>query len=162
MRSDRRSSAVALVHDAAAVVEPLAQSRRLEFDVDVPAAAVRVETDPGKARQVLVNLLSNAVKFTERGTVTLRLRELDDGILFQVIDTGIGIAAEQMSRIFDPFWQAERPNTRRAGGTGLGLAVSRRYVRLLGGSLDIDSQPGRGTCVSVRLPLRLTGSSGRD
>jgi PAS domain S-box-containing protein len=155
-------SAHALAEEAAAVMEPLAHSRQLDFTLELPREPISLETDAGKARQVLVNLLSNAIKFTERGSVTLRVRTDGerDGVIFQVIDTGIGIAAEQMKHIFDPFWQAERPNTRRAGGTGLGLAVSRRYVRLLGGRLDIDSEPGRGTCVSVRLPRRATAEGG--
>jgi PAS domain S-box-containing protein len=157
-------SAHELAQEAAAVIEPLAHSRQLDFELDLPGEPVSLETDAGKTRQVLVNLLSNAVKFTERGTVTLRVRPDDerDGVLFQVVDTGIGIAAEQMKRIFDPFWQAERPNVRRAGGTGLGLSVSRRYVRLLGGQLEIDSAPGRGTCVSVRLPRRIAAEGGAD
>jgi PAS domain S-box-containing protein len=149
-------NAAELADEAAAVIEPIASSKQLEFRVEADPDVV-VETDPGKTRQILVNLLSNAVKFTERGTVTLRVRHDGEHVIFDVVDTGIGIPSDQMSRIFDPFWQAERPNTRRVGGTGLGLSVSRRYVRLLRGEFEIESEPGRGTRVSVLLPHRLTG-----
>jgi PAS domain S-box-containing protein len=147
-----------IAQEAAAVIEPMATSKGLAFHIDAPADPITLETDPGKARQILVNLLSNAVKFTERGTVTLRVRVEGERVVFDVTDTGIGIPGDQMGRIFDPFWQVERPNTRRAGGTGLGLSVSRRYVRLLHGELKVDSEPGRGTTFSVVLPLRLTGA----
>jgi PAS domain S-box-containing protein len=149
------ADARSIAQDAAAVIEPMAHARGLEFRLEDGSKPLPLETDVGKARQVLVNLLSNAVKFTERGSVTLGVRTDADGIVFDVVDTGIGIPADQLSRIFDPFWQAEQPNTRRAGGTGLGLSVSRRYVRLLGGRLAIESEPGGGTRASVHLPLRL-------
>jgi signal transduction histidine kinase len=100
------------------------------------------------------------VKFTERGGVTLRLRTDERCAYIDVIDTGIGIPQEQIDRIYDPFWQLERPNTRRVGGTGLGLSVSRRYTRLLRGDLDVDSEPGEGTRVTVSLPLHNDAGAG--
>ena len=147
-----------IAEEAAAVIEPLAASKGLEFALEMPRDALTLETDAGKARQVLVNLLSNAVKFTERGSVRLRVRQEDDKAIFEVSDTGIGIPGDQLDRIFDAFWQVERPNTRRVGGTGLGLSVSRRYVRLLRGEIGVTSDPGRGACFTVALPLRLTGA----
>ena len=146
-----------IMDEAAAVAEPLARAKGLTFDVQHAAEPVSLETDAGKVRQVLVNLLSNAVKFTERGGVSLRLQVADDHVTFEVADTGIGIGAEQARRIYDPFWQAERPNTRRAGGTGLGLSVSRRFARLLHGDLDVRSEPGQGAHFYFSIPLRLTG-----
>jgi PAS domain S-box-containing protein len=151
-----------LARDAMAVIGPMAASKEVDFMLHLEQESVSLETDPGKARQILVNLLSNAVKFTDRGSVTLSVRQRGEWVVFDVADTGIGIPPEQIAHIFDPFWQAERPNVRRAGGTGLGLAVSRRYVRLLRGELDIQSEPGRGTRASVRLPLRLTGKRATD
>jgi PAS domain S-box-containing protein len=152
--------AATLIDEVVAVTEPLAAGKGLEFRTDAKPG-VALETDAGKARQVLVNLMSNAIKFTDRGSVTLSMRPDGEHIVFEVADTGVGIAADQIDRIFDPFWQAERPNTRRVGGTGLGLSVSRRYVRLLRGDLEIRSEPGHGTCVTITLPLRLTGSKAR-
>jgi PAS domain S-box-containing protein len=154
-----RVTAEVIAREAAAVAEPMARAKRLAFRVDLPADPVSMETDVCKARQALVNLLSNAVKFTEHGSVTLTVRGVDGRAVFEVADTGIGIPPQQLDRIFDPFWQVERPNTRRAGGTGLGLSVSRRYVRLLRGELEIDSEPGRGTRVYMSLPLTLTASA---
>jgi signal transduction histidine kinase len=90
--------------------------------------------------------------------VDFHVRHVDGRVVFEIADTGIGIPAQEVERIFDPFWQVERPNTRRVGGTGLGLSVCRRYVRLLRGQLEIDSEPGRGTRVYITLPERLTGS----
>ncbi|HSJ05770.1 MAG TPA: ATP-binding protein [Longimicrobiales bacterium] len=152
------ADAFQVAEDAAAVIEPMALAKDLEFRVEAPPESVRLETDPGKVRQVLVNLLSNAVKFTERGSIVLRIRNDGRRVIYDIVDTGIGIPEAQQQRIFDPFWQAERPNTRTVGGTGLGLSVSRRYIRLLRGDLEIESEPGRGTRVSVLLPMRLTGT----
>ena len=143
-----------LARDAAAVAEPFAGAKELGFEVDVDDEETRIETDPGKTRQILVNLLSNAVKFTERGLVALRARSNGEYVVFDVCDTGVGIEDEKLERIFDPFWQVERPNTRRVGGTGLGLSVSQRYARLLGGEIRVSSTPGKGSCFTLTLPLR--------
>jgi PAS domain S-box-containing protein len=143
-----------IAREAAIVIEPLAQARELELRLAVDGPAITMHTDSGKVRQVLVNVLSNGVKFTEHGYVELRVSAEGDQVVYEVIDTGVGIPASELDRIFDPFWQAERPNTRRVGGTGLGLSVSRRYVRLLRGDIQIESEPGRGTRVRVTLPRR--------
>ena len=152
-------SAEELVRDVGAEVDSLARSKGLAFTVETPGEEVWIQTDPAKARQILMNLLSNAVKFTEQGTVTLRLSTDDRCACIDIIDTGIGIPQEQIDRIYDPFWQLERPNTRRVGGTGLGLSVSRRYTRLLRGDLRVESESGQGTRVTVALPLHTTSSS---
>jgi signal transduction histidine kinase len=148
-----RNDGGSLAEAAAAIVEPLAQARGLRFEVDVRDGHVAIVTDGAKVRQVLVNLLSNAVKFTDQGVVSLRFRRDGDHVIYEVEDTGIGIPEDQHRRIFDPFWQVERPNTRRAGGTGLGLSVSRRYARLLHGDLTFESTPGKGSTFRLRLPL---------
>jgi PAS domain S-box-containing protein len=147
--------AAELARAAAAIIEPITHSKGLDLRIDADSH-ITFETDTGKVRQVLVNLLSNAAKFTERGSVAVRVRKSGAEVVYDVIDTGVGIAEDELTRIFDPFWQAERPSTRRAGGTGLGLSVARRYVSLLSGHLAVESRVGAGTRVSVHLPARLT------
>jgi CheY-like chemotaxis protein len=124
---------------------------------DVPAA---VRGDSGRIRQVLINLASNAVKFTARGEVVIRVRCRNatavDGpawLHFEVVDTGIGIAEEDQERLFEAFSQADASTTRQYGGTGLGLAICRRLVRLMGGRLDLDSEPGSGSTFWFDVPL---------
>ncbi|MGH7552899.1 MAG: ATP-binding protein [Longimicrobiales bacterium] len=144
-----------LAREAAAVMEPLALAKGLEFRVVERGDPLEIETDVGKARQILVNLLSNAVKFTDVGRVELAVDRSGDEAVFTIRDTGVGIVADKLDRIFDPFWQAERPNTRRVGGTGLGLSVCRRFARLLSGDISVFTTAGAGATFTVRLPLRL-------
>jgi len=143
----------ALVDDAAALIRPVAQDRGLSFRVEGLAEPHLVRTDPPKVRQVLLNLLSNAVKFTETGEVVLTVAVEGSWAVFRVRDTGIGIPPEHLDRIFEAFWQVEQSATRRAGGTGLGLSVTRRLCRMLGGDVSVESVPGHGTTFTVRLPL---------
>jgi signal transduction histidine kinase len=103
-----------------------------------------------------VNLLGNAVKFTDRGTVTIRLSK-STSVRLEVEDTGIGIAADELPRLFRPFAQVDTGLTRRHGGTGLGLYISRRLATLLGGHIEVSSAPGEGSTFSVVLPLEWTG-----
>ncbi|MFL5580042.1 MAG: ATP-binding protein [Gemmatimonadaceae bacterium] len=144
--------AAALVREVGAIMEPLAAERGLQFVVDTPDAPLMAELDPGKVRQVLINLLSNAIKFTERGEVACAVRAGGNHVTFTVRDTGIGIAPEHLERIFDAFWQVDRAQTRRVGGTGLGLSVSERLAGMMGGSLDVRSEVGAGTTFTLRLP----------
>lgn len=141
-----------LLRDAAALIEPVAAEKGLEFILVPPTEAAYVDTDLTKIRQILLNLLSNAVKFTERGTITLQTQIGSDVIEFAVIDTGIGIAEEHHERIFDSFWQVDQSATRLVGGTGLGLSVARKLARMLGGEVTISSEPGAGTTFVLRLP----------
>jgi two-component system, sensor histidine kinase and response regulator len=155
------TSVNALVDDAAALIEPLAADKRVRFSVIRLDAPLDIRTDPRKARQVLVNLLSNAVKFTDAdGTVTLRAQRAGDKLELTITDTGIGIEPDHLDRIFDPFWQVEQKATRRAGGTGLGLSVSRRLARLLGGDVLVASEPGRGSAFTVVLPAGSVAGNG--
>lgn len=142
-----------LVDDAATLIEPLAADKRVSFAVFRLDTPLSIRTDPRKVRQVLVNLLSNAVKFTDAdGAVTLRARRTGDTLELTITDTGIGIEPDHLDRVFDPFWQVEQKATRRAGGTGLGLSVSRRLARLLGGEVVVTSTLGRGSAFTVILP----------
>jgi signal transduction histidine kinase len=145
-----------ILDEAAALIEPLAAEKGVIFSLDRLDTPLSIHTDPHKVRQILVNLLSNAVKFTEAGgNVWLRARAADREIELSIGDTGIGIAPEFLDRIFDPFWQVEQKATRRAGGTGLGLSVSRRLARLLGGDIAVTSAVGRGSVFAVTLPARV-------
>ena len=118
---------------------------------------VGLEADPLKLRQVLLNLLGNAAKFTERGEVELRVRPAGGEVFLSVRDTGIGIAPEMMGRLFTPFWQGGGNGARNYGGTGLGLAISRHYARLMGGDVTAESEPGKGSTFTVRLPAPESG-----
>jgi CheY-like chemotaxis protein len=119
-----------------------------------------VSEDPTRLRQVLINLLTNATKFTERGSVTLVVRlepeaqETGQRLHVTVKDTGIGMNAHALKRLFQPFSQADNSITRKFGGTGLGLVISRELVLAMGGDIGVESQPGKGTQFSFWLPLR--------
>jgi signal transduction histidine kinase/ActR/RegA family two-component response regulator len=134
---------------------------RSEIDAAVPEAIV---SDPVRLRQILVNLVGNAIKFTEQGEVVVGI-DLDppgpmpEQLHFTVRDTGIGIPPERLERIFDAFTQADNSTTRKYGGTGLGLTISRRLVGLLGGRLWAESQQGEGSCFHVTLPIEATASA---
>jgi signal transduction histidine kinase len=142
-----------LIDEAVVLTSPLAAAKQLELVVRPPGARLIVETDLHKARQILVNLLSNAIKFTDRGTVLLNASNGESSVIFLVKDTGIGIPAEHVGHVFDPFWQVEQTTTRRVGGSGLGLTVSLQLARLLGGDLTVRSSVGVGSEFRLELPL---------
>lgn len=149
-----RLDAAHLARAACELLEPQARARGLELHVDVPPGPLWIRSDPGKVRQILLNLLGNAVKFTDEGGVFLTLHpEGDEWLAFTVRDTGPGIDAEHLERIFEPFTQADQSATRLKGGTGLGLAVSRRLAHLLGGDVTVDSTVGEGSTFTLRLPM---------
>jgi PAS domain S-box-containing protein len=141
-----------LLDEVQALSEPLALEKGLEFRCHYAESLHAFRSDARKIRQILVNLLGNAVKFTEAGEVALEVEEVGREVLFRVRDTGLGIEAVNLERIFEPFWQVQGGTTRSAGGTGLGLGVARRLARLLGGEVTVESEPGRGSTFLVRLP----------
>ena len=143
-----------LVDENAQLIRDRAAAKGLQFRIDVAADFPdRCLGDPLRIGQVLLNLLENAVKFTERGSIALAAGFADGELVFRVADTGIGMDAQQLERVFDPFRQADSSTTRKYGGTGLGLAISKRIVELMGGRLHIDSQPGVGTVATLHLPF---------
>lgn len=155
-----------LVAEAAETVRPLVARRANHLTMDCPPDAGRMRSDRTKVRQILFNLLSNAAKFTEQGKITLAVRRqpaspagagagAGEQIVFTVSDTGIGIAPEHLERIFQPFTQADSTIAQKYGGTGLGLALSRRFSELLGGHITAASEPGRGATFTVSLPAKL-------
>ena len=139
------------------LVRPLADEKGMRIRVEAPTEQVRLHTDPGKLRQILVNLLANAVKFSAPSDIVLRIEVVDAGehVVFEVSDSGRGIAAEHHERIFEPFWRSEPTSARRQEGTGLGLSVARKLAWLLGGDLRLAaSVPGQGSTFVVSLPVR--------
>jgi signal transduction histidine kinase len=143
-----------VVREARALVAPSAAAKGLGLVCELPdGEALVIRTDPGKLRQVLLNLLGNAVKFTEKGAVTLRVVPEPDRILVEVQDTGVGIAPEHRDRIFERFWQASHEGGRTVSGAGLGLTVSRHLLDLLGGGIEVESEPGIGSTFRFHLPL---------
>ena len=145
-----------LAKDVATLIEPLAQKNGNALKLDVPADIGVMYTDLTKLKQSLVNLLSNASKFTQNGTVTLAMRRemLADNarFIFRVIDTGIGMSEEQKGRLFQAFTQADASTTRNYGGTGLGLTISKHFCTMLGGPIDVASEPGKGSEFTITLP----------
>jgi signal transduction histidine kinase len=114
--------------------------------------------DPMRLRQILLNLLSNACKFSKEGEVTLRARRIANGrdwIEFAVSDTGIGMTSEQQAKLFEEFSQADRTTAQHFGGTGLGLAITRKLARMMGGDVTVVSEAGKGSILTVRLPVGL-------
>ncbi|MCU1125212.1 response regulator [Stenotrophomonas maltophilia] len=136
--------------------EPMARQKGLALQIEADALAPsQLVADSQRLQQILKNLLANAVKFTEHGKVSLHVRAGGQGrIRFEVCDSGIGIAREQLDVIFEAFRQADGSTRRRYGGTGLGLSISRDLAERMGGSIQVDSEPGRGSCFILELPLQ--------
>ena len=158
---------VRLVNEVVMAVTPLIEKNGNIFKVDCPENTGVMTSDLTKVRQILFNLLRNAARFTDNGTVSLAVARLDmdnaeEGITFIVGDTGIGMSDDQMAVLFQPFMQADGSATRKYGGAGLGLAITRRYCTLLGGEVRVQSSPGQGSQFTVCLPARLTITSGPD
>jgi signal transduction histidine kinase len=143
-----------LARDAFAYIEQQCNAKGLSTHLHLPDDRVIMVTDPAKLRQILLNLLNNACKFTDSGYVEMRVRRNGDDVIFEVEDTGPGIAPEHADRIFEPFTQIDQSTTRVKGGAGLGLPVSRRLAHLLGGGLDVARKPGPGSLFTLHLPIR--------
>jgi two-component system, chemotaxis family, CheB/CheR fusion protein len=149
-----RADARAIAREAGALVEPAATAKELAFVIDAPDEPIEMITDAGKARQILINLCGNGIKYTQAGQVKLRVRQEGRCVHFDISDTGIGIAPEHVSRIFDRFWQVNGGATRTTDGLGIGLAAAREYARLLRGEVEVlFSEPGRGTTFRFTLPV---------
>jgi signal transduction histidine kinase/ActR/RegA family two-component response regulator len=147
-----------LVGDVQQLMQPLAAAKLLALDIDVDAQLPeRARLDGTRVRQVLYNLISNAIKFTDSGRVTLEVRPVgSEWLAFAVTDTGAGIDTDMLPRLFQRFGQGDDSPSRRHGGTGLGLEISRNLARLMGGDLTVQSAPGRGSRFEMRLPLQRT------
>jgi signal transduction histidine kinase len=143
-----------IVEDVSSLIDPLARTRGLTLTVESANPSLRMHTDAGKVRQIVLNLLSNSVKFTPKGEVRLDVHEEAGDVVWKVRDTGVGIAPEEQARIFEPFRQVGDVHTSRAAGTGLGLSVSRQLARLLGGEVTVESALGAGSTFTLRLPIK--------
>jgi GAF domain-containing protein/DNA-binding response OmpR family regulator len=145
-----------LIEDVAKTIEPMAAKNRNRIALDHAPDIGAIHADQTRFRQALLNLASNANKFTENGTVTIAAQpQRHDGrdwITVAVTDTGIGMTAEQIGRLFQEFSQADASTTRKYGGTGLGLAISKRFCQMMGGDITVQSMPGRGSTFTIRLP----------
>lgn len=142
-----------LLSDVENNAAPLMETNANQFKVVVPVTIGSIESDDQRLRQILLNLLSNAAKFTENGDIDLTVeRDVNGWIRFDVRDTGIGMTAEQVNRLFEPFVQADSSISQRYGGTGLGLSISLRFVEMMGGRITIESEPDEGSCFTVWLP----------
>jgi signal transduction histidine kinase len=152
-----------MLNDVTATMQPVAKKNGNDLVVDIDPALGRMQADPTKVRQALFNLLGNACKFTRNGHIELQAtREvLPSGpwVCFRVKDSGIGMTPDQSRRVFEPFTQADASTSRKYGGTGLGLTISRRFCELMGGSVHVESEMGKGTTFSIRLPLIVAPSS---
>jgi signal transduction histidine kinase len=141
-----------LIADVVKTIEPLAAKNANQVAVNCDGAIGTLYADQMRLRQALLNLMSNANKFTERGTITVDARQEDGSISISVVDTGIGMTPEQMGKLFQEFSQASSATASRYGGTGLGLAISRRFCQMMGGDITVESEPGRGSTFTIRLP----------
>jgi Amt family ammonium transporter len=141
-----------LINDVVSMVRPLAARNTNTLSLQVDPLVRHVRADSVRLRQVLLNLLSNACKFTEHGQVSLHVRLDSHQILFEVRDSGIGMTSEQLAKLFQPFTQADASTTRKYGGTGLGLAISRRLMQMMGGDIQVTSEPGQGSTFLINMP----------
>ncbi|TCS13626.1 ATP-binding protein [Caulobacter sp. BK020] len=150
------TSAAAVLHDAVGIIRPEAENKGLALEVDVvdPVGGLH-DLDGLRLRQVLLNLLNNAVKFTEAGRIraclTVEPGEIEDRLKFEIVDTGVGIAVERQGRLFQRFSQVDSSASRPYGGAGLGLAISKALVELMGGKIGFDSAPGHGSAFWLEL-----------
>jgi signal transduction histidine kinase/CheY-like chemotaxis protein/HAMP domain-containing protein len=144
-----------LAGEIVAMLEPQVLEKKIPLINAVPADLPPIASDPASCRHILQNLVGNAVKFTEQGQVMIAARQAGSDIQIVVTDTGIGIATDQLPHIFDEFRQGDESTSRKYGGTGMGLAIAKKYALLLGGGITVESIPGKGSTFTLRLPLTL-------
>lgn len=155
-----------LIYSVTSTISNLVEKNGNKLVVNVPDFVGSIHADRMKLRQGLLNLMSNAAKFTRNGRVELNIsRDFDfagEWLVFEVVDSGIGIAEDRMEHLFDSFTQADQSTTRQYGGTGLGLTITNQFVQMMGGSLEVASVEGEGSTFTIRLPSRLDGLGAED
>jgi signal transduction histidine kinase len=155
-----------LIDDVAKTIEPLAAKNGNQVAICCDSAIGTLHADQMRLRQALLNLMSNANKFTDHGTITIDARQQQEGrrdwVTISVGDTGIGMTAELMGKLFQEFSQADASTTRKYGGTGLGLAISKRFCQMMGGDITVESKPGKGSTFTIRLPRIVEASKATE
>jgi CheY-like chemotaxis protein/anti-sigma regulatory factor (Ser/Thr protein kinase) len=144
-----------LIEDVAATIRPIIDKNANTLITKINTSITEMETDKTKLRQNLFNLLSNAAKFTKGGKIELTVDGTDDTINFTIRDEGIGMTAEQKDRLFQAFMQADSSTTRNYGGTGLGLAIVKQFTEMVGGAVDVVSEPGKGSAFTLSYPIQV-------
>ncbi len=152
-----------LLDEVLALVKPLVQKNGNQLQVEIPPDLVPMTGDVVRLRQCLFNLLSNASKFTDKGTVGLNVKRVNaqgrDWVFFRISDTGIGMTPEQLGRLFNAFTQADTSTTRKYGGTGLGLVITRKICHMMGGEVAVESESGKGSTFTLQIPAVVTASA---
>ncbi|HEY5601712.1 MAG TPA: HAMP domain-containing sensor histidine kinase [Gammaproteobacteria bacterium] len=155
-----------VLHELVSTIGPLVDKKHNRLAVEMKNSVDIITSDTTKLRQILINLVSNANKFTSNGEIKIEVWSADyrnDGCCyFQIRDTGIGMSPETLKKLFTPFTQAEKYTARDFGGTGLGLTISRRFCQLLGGDITVESELGKGSVFTVRLPAGQSSMSNKD
>ena len=148
-------NATEIIQQVVESMQGLAAEKGLELNYAV-TSDLKILTDTQRIEQVLINLIGNAIKFTDAGNISVSVRESDGFAEFSVADTGCGIPSKQKESIFDSFAQADGSSTRKAGGTGMGLAISQRFIHLHGGKIWVNSEEGMGSTFYFTVPLTET------
>ncbi|MBT5828888.1 MAG: hypothetical protein HOH77_01740, partial [Candidatus Latescibacteria bacterium] len=150
-----------VIQEVASTIRPMTEKNNNTLILNDQENLGHMKADQTKVRQILFNLLNNACKFSKEGTVSLTVTPKSilniEWIIFEVKDTGIGITDEQMGRLFQPFVQADASMTRKYGGTGLGLTISRQFCQMMEGDITVESQVGIGSVFTVKIPAQVLG-----
>jgi len=149
----------ASIDKMAKLISPMAEKKGLELRMDLPDTPLTIFTDQRRLEQVVLNLLNNAVKFTEKGHVDIICRKDNGQVLLQFSDTGIGMRQEEIPHLFQPFHQLDTGLARKREGTGLGLSICKKIIKMMGGSIEVESRLGQGSTFFVRLPLQAGGEN---
>jgi len=144
-----------LISDECRPLQQTAREKGLEFETELPPTSLTVRTDRVKLSRILTNVVSNAIKFTDKGKITVSAGKNEDGsVSIHVHDSGCGIPAQHLDRIFDEYFQLKNADRDRAKGSGLGLAISRRLIEAMGGIITVESEVGDGSTFTVTLPAK--------
>ena len=142
----------ALIDQVLIIYEARLREKQLTLQLDIDSSLSVMRADAFTIEQMFINLLDNAITYTEQGGITITARREQSQAIITVSDTGIGIAADQLPRIFERFYVTDKSRSRKLGGTGLGLSIVKHIVLLHGGTIEVESSPGAGTTFTIRLP----------